>query len=146
MFRSHSFMETLEQRALRSVDSTDPGDTLGTARNIGSATDVTIHDFVGKNAATGAIDSADYFKIKMDAPGDLEVTMTVDDPIHLAQNNVQIVRDFDNNGVIDLRDLVRQTGSGGFVGTGATLAAGTYFVGVVSSTAGSNYHVRITAD
>src|SRR4051812_13004825 len=140
-----AIFEPLERRAMRSV-SPDPGSTLATARDIGSATDITIHESVGTNAATGLNDPTDYYKLKMDAPGTLQVTMNTDDSTFFAQNSVQIVQDLDNNGVIELRDIVRQTGSGQNVATGATLAAGTYFVGVLSSSGGSNYHVRVTAD
>ena len=122
------------------------GSTLATARNIGSATDITIHEFVGRDAGSGLNDPSDYYKIKMDAPGNLEVTMSTDDATLLAQNHVEIIHDFNNNGVIELGDMVRVTGFGEFVATSATLAPGTYYVGVVSATAGSNYHVRITAD
>jgi hypothetical protein len=122
------------------------GNSLGTARNIGSATDETFRDFVGLPDSPSLTDAGDIYKVKMDARGRLTATLKTDLLSDTFQGHVDLIRDVNGNGLIDAGDLILHAGPGTTAGTSRMLDAGTYFVRVGSDINFFNYHLRITAD
>jgi hypothetical protein len=122
------------------------GNSLRTARNIGSVTDATFPDFLGNGDSPSLIDTSDFYKFKMDAPGKFSADMRTDDPADLTENHLEIIQDVNGNGAIDPGDLITATDAGTTVTRIISLPAGAYFLQVVNEAGASNYHVRITAD
>jgi Calx-beta domain/RTX calcium-binding nonapeptide repeat (4 copies) len=121
--------------------SVDPGSTLGTAYNIGNLTGIKeFKEFVGN------IDPLDYYKFSLAANNSIKLSFS-----GVTQNylNVDIYKDINNNGVIDVNERL----SGDYAGLNrngvinSTLGAGTYYVGVRQDpsylNANSNYTLQL---
>ncbi len=123
------------------------GNSLKAARNVGSATDATFQDFVGNNPSTNLSDPSDLYKFKMDAPGQLTATMSLDNTDFTAfKAHISLIHDANGNGVIDPGDTLVQSGPATTATLTKNLAAGTYFVQVTSDLNSSNYHLHLNAD
>jgi hypothetical protein len=123
------------------------GNTLKTARNIGSATDAAFADFVGSATPPSLNDHDDFYKFKMDASGQLIATMQLDNPDFAHFNaHLQIIRDANNNGLIDPGEILTASGPATFASLKTNLGAGTYFASVTSDQGVSNYRLSINAD
>jgi hypothetical protein len=123
------------------------GQSLVQARNIGSATDATFRDFIGRSSETSKNDAFDLYKFKMDAPGALFVKLDVDGtPGQMPLGRVQLIQDANGNGVVDDGDLLETTSPGPSASMRPRLEAGTYFIRVISDVGFSNYKLRVNAD
>jgi Ca2+-binding EF-hand superfamily protein len=119
----------------------DPGNTFGTAYNIGNLTGTqTFKEFVGKT------DPVDYYKFSL--TGSSNVTLQLSGT---SQGNVNAFIYFDgnNNGLIDAGEQRYSTavGAGGTAQINATLVApGNYYVGISpsSGTVNSNYSLQLS--
>jgi Ca2+-binding RTX toxin-like protein len=110
----------------------DPGQTLGTAYNIGSLTGIKeFKEFVGNS------DTLDYYKFSLAGNNSIKLSFT-----GVTQNylDVDIYQDTNSNGLIDINERL-YTDYAGVSRNGeinATLTAGTYYVGVRQDTPSSN--------
>lgn len=124
--------------------STDPGNSLSTALNIGalSANTTTFKDFVGQT------DRNDYYRFTLNSNSNLSVTLAA----LTASANVQLIKDKNNNGQIDNGDgdvLKEDSGYSGANGDISTdLQAGTYFIRVSPyyTDGNTNYELRVAAE
>jgi hypothetical protein len=119
------------------------GSSLGKARNVGSATDATFRDFIGQDISPSLNDPVDIYKVKMDAPGILEVNLALDSA---GAAHVDYIHDVNGNGVIDPGDVMFSTPPTNITLVNSNMPAGTFFVRVVSDIGSVNYHIRLTAD
>ena len=123
------------------------GNSLKTARDVGSATDATFQDFVGNNPSPNLSDPLDLYKFKMDAAGQLTATMSLDNTDFTTfKAHISLIHDANGNGVIDPGDTLVQSGPATTATLTKNLAAGTYFVQVASDLNSSNYHLHLNAD
>ena len=115
------------------------GNTLGTARNIGTlSTAQTYTDWVG------SLDTNDYYSFNLAATSNLSVLLN-----GLSANaDLQLIRDINGNGVIDAGEILQ---SSAIIGTAndsisvSNLAAGTYFVRVYPNGGNTNYNLTLSA-
>jgi hypothetical protein len=123
------------------------GSSMSAARNIGSASDGTFQDFVGTFPTPSLNDPFDFYKVKMDAPGSLSATLTLDDARpELFQAHLQLIRDANGNGALDPGDVLQSTDPGAAGSLGLLVPQGTYFIRVINDLNFSNYHLRVQAD
>ena len=115
------------------------GNTLGTARNIGTlSTAQTYTDWVG------SLDTNDFYKFNLSATSNLSVLLN-----GLSANaDMQLIRDTNGNGVVDAGEVLQ---SSALTGTAAdsisfsNLAAGSYFVRVYPNGGNTNYNLTLSA-
>jgi hypothetical protein len=123
------------------------GNSLATARDIGTVTDQRFQDFIGQFGTPSLDDPFDTYKFKMDAHGmftaDFQLDSTQADTF---QAHMAVIHDVNGNNAIDPGDTVIQTtpGISGKVSLG--LSAGTYFLRLGSDLNFSNYHLHVNAD
>jgi hypothetical protein len=123
------------------------GDSLKTARNIGIATDATLQDYIGITPDLITDDFIDVFKTTMEAPGRITARLSLDNTSEAqAHAYVQIIHDFNGNGVIDAQDVLAQAIPSNITSTTADVPAGTYFLRVSPSFNAANYHLNVNAD
>ena len=123
------------------------GTTMSAARDVGSATDATFRDFVGQFPSPSLNDPFDFYKVKLDAAGRFSANLALDSTqADTFAAHLQLIRDANGNGAIDAGDSLATTTSGTTATINADLAAGTYFVRVVSDLNFSNYSLHVNAD
>jgi hypothetical protein len=118
----------------------DVGGTLATAAQIGVLAGQ--RSFFG-NVSTN--DAADYYRFQLNAPSDLAVTLTG----MTNDADVYLIRDLNNNGLVDTGETLGQSlrsGTQSELINLNNLAAGTYFVRVDQFSGGTNYTLMLTAD
>ncbi len=122
------------------------GNSLASARDLGTATDTTVPDFIGTSTTPSLNDPVDYFKVKMAATGQLTASVQLDNQDPSLTANVALIHDVNGNGKVDSGDVLLHTTSANFTRAGLRVNAGTYFIQVQSNTGSSNYHLRVNAD
>lgn len=123
------------------------GQEIATARDLGVAADETVRDFVGTFDIPSTLDTADFYKVRMESAGSLFTNLRLDpqDPaFHTA--HVDVIRDANGNGQVDAGEVIGSSPVGANVGTQSPLAAGTYFLRVVPDLGIPNYALRVNAD
>src|SRR5438067_2184140 len=95
---SHAFLESLEQRTLFTAIQ-DPGSTLATALNAGNLVDRTLQDFVGQT------DPVDIYKFNLPATAQLTATLNLDNIDPSIKAHIEVIRDFNGNGQVDVGDI-----------------------------------------
>jgi hypothetical protein len=120
------------------------GESLARARDIGSATDATFNDFIGASGDASVNDQLDYYKLKMDARGQLNISAKVDDPAATA--SLEVIFDANGNGIEDANEALVGTTSLNLSQVSLNLNTGTYFVSVTRGAGTSNYHLHVNAD
>jgi hypothetical protein len=119
--------------------STDPGNTLNTALNIGalSANTTTFKNFVGQT------DPNDYYRFTLNSNSNLSVTLAA----LTDYAGVQLIQDKNNNGQINDGDILTYNSAySGNADISADLQAGTYFMRVYAGGGdNTNYELIVTA-
>jgi hypothetical protein len=123
------------------------GGSIGTARDIGSASEDTYRDFVGQFGSPSLDDFSDFYKVKVDAPGQLWVDLALDntDP-NTFKAHFDLIRDANNNGSVDAGEVLGSSPSTTAGTVIQNVPAGTYFLRVVPDLNFSNYRLRVNAD
>ncbi|UZQ55583.1 pre-peptidase C-terminal domain-containing protein [Trichothermofontia sichuanensis B231] len=115
------------------------GNTLGTARNIGTLSGTqTFSDFVGST------DTNDFYRFNVASRSNFSLTLNG----MSADADVQLIRDTNNNGIVDSGEVLASSTNGGTTADAIsrTLDAGNYFVRVYPfGTANTNYTLSLTA-
>lgn len=123
------------------------GNSLATARDIGSITDNSFRDFIGEFPTPSLNDPFDTYKFKMDAAGLFDVNFQFDSTDESTfKGHIALIHDVNGNNAIDPGDTIVQTlsGSNGHIQT--RLNAGTYIVRLSSDLNFSNYSLHMNAD
>ncbi len=114
------------------------GNTLSTARAIAlTATAQPLSEWVG------AADSQDFYRFSLTGRSSLSLSVS-----GLANNaDVQLIRDANNNGVIDTSDVLSTSGKTGILDEAIDtyLDAGTYFIRVYARSGDTNYTLNATS-
>lgn len=118
----------------------DPGNTLPAAFEVGALTGT----FTAKEHV-GILDSTDFYRFTLATPGTLQARVTGAS----TNTRIQLVRDANNNGLIDngeILDSDANFGSTFLSQLSESLQAGTYFFGITpqSSSGSTNYTVSLT--
>lgn len=123
------------------------GESIGKARELVPVVDEQYQDFVGDFGIPAYDDAADYYKVKMDAAGQLRVNVALEntDPQFFAAH-ADLIRDANNNGQVDAGELIQSSGAGTNVSIDRNLTAGTYFLRVAPDQGYSNYRLHLNAD
>ncbi len=112
--------------------------TLGTARDVGTLTSTqTLSGFVGNT------DTVDFYKLNLGAGGNLNITLTG----LAADADVSLIRDFNNNGVVDPGETIAYSMRGGSNDEAINLsglASGQYFVKVAQYLGNTNYSLKLS--
>jgi len=136
--------DTTYTLSLNSTPYTPPdnaGNTLGTARDIGTLSSTTAQaytDFVG------SIDTNDYYRFNLSANSNLSVLLNG----LTADADLQLIRDTNSNGVVDAGEVLQSSLLDGTVAESITvnnLAAGSYFVRVYPYSGDTNYSLSFSA-
>jgi Bacterial pre-peptidase C-terminal domain len=122
------------------LTSDTAGNTLSTARNLGSLNGTTtIRDFVG------ADDLQDFYRVQLNGiSNNLAITLSN----LTADADLSLIRDINNNGLVDSGERIAFSGN---LGTATdsinlqNLAAGNYFIGVSPYSGNTNYALSVTA-
>src|SRR5437773_2040763 len=133
--------ESLESRRLLAV-SLSPNTNVGTLaapRNVGtlSTSSMTFKDFVGSD------DTADFYKFTLAATKPFTATLSG----LAADANLQLIKDANNNGIIDTGDTLNTSAKTGTASESIIkpLSAGTYFIRVYrNGTAETNYTLSLS--
>ncbi|HVX83718.1 MAG TPA: carbohydrate-binding domain-containing protein [Phycisphaerae bacterium] len=120
---------------MQAVSQDGAGNTLGTARALVGGT---VSEFVGR------IDPDDFYSFTAAGPGELRAVLSGSNSL----NSVEIIRDANNNGVVDAGEVLGSTTNypvSDDVLEGVLLpSAGTYFAHVASNGVESNYTLTLT--
>jgi hypothetical protein len=116
----------------------DPGNTLGTAYNVGTLTGTqTFTDSVGST------DTSDIYRFSLGATSNFNLSLT-------GMSNdadVRLIRDANNNGIIDTGEVIASSTRGSNSDESinrSSLAAGTYFAEVYRFSGDTNYTLRLS--
>jgi hypothetical protein len=116
----------------------DPGNTLGTAYNVGTLTGTqTFTDSVGST------DTSDIYRFSLGATSNFNLSLT-------GMSNdadVRLIRDANNNGIIDTGEVIASSTRGSNSDesiNNSSLAAGTYFAQVYQFSGDTNYTLRLS--
>jgi hypothetical protein len=123
------------------------GNSLATARDIGSVTDNSFRDFIGEFPTPSLNDLFDTYRFKMDAPGLFDAKFQLDSTDETTFDaHMALIQDVNGNNVIDPGDtlVTTLTGSNGHIQT--RLAAGTYILRLSADMNFSNYSLHLNAD
>jgi hypothetical protein len=126
------------------------GDTLGTAENIGALVgQKELSDYIGVDLSTDpsfSIDSIDFFRFSLTNPGPLNVRL---DGLN-ADLDLEVIRDFNNNGIVDPGGVIGSSFNGGttpdVVNLSSLPADNNYFVRVNQFSGDTTYTLILTAD
>jgi hypothetical protein len=111
------------------------GGTLRTARDLGAlATDLALVDFLGEN------DASDFYRFSLPETA----SVTVNFASRHDEFFLELIRDANNNGIIDPGELVVRSESDPNITLSASLEAGTYFVHVTGDDDDHNYELRLS--
>lgn len=141
-----SLLSLLSQWRASSARSTivpDPGNTLGTAYNVGSlsSTPITLTD------AVSSTDISDFYRFTLTANSNFNLSLTDLSTTSPNDADVRLIRDGNNNGIVDSGDVIASSIRG--VGQSESinlsgLAAGTYFVQVYQYAGTTNYTLTLS--
>jgi|GEM_PF-968057 len=111
--------------------------TLATATNLGAlTTSRTVTDFVGNT------DADDFYRFTLNSDRSVGVFL---DGLS-ADADIQLIRDFNNNGIADSSDILAESIRAGSASEAifSNLSAGTYFVRVLQFSGNTNYSLTLT--
>lgn len=114
------------------------GNTLGTARDIGVDENSTIfRDFVGST------DTKEFYRFSLNITSELSLLLYGLN----ADADVEVIQDFNNNGVFEDNELVDSSDNAGTTAESlvTTLAAGTYYINVYNFDGNTNYNLFLSA-
>lgn len=124
---------------LSAVPITDgAGNTLNTAFNLGVlGSNIVISDYVGSN------DLNDFFQFALNTGSNFNLTLTD----LIADADVQLIRDFNNNGIVDANEVLASSTLGGNASEAIStvLTAGNYFVRVYPFSGNTSYTLTLGA-
>jgi hypothetical protein len=125
------------------------GETLGTARDIGSVVHETYADFVGDFPSPSLEDTADVYKLKIDYYAHIQFLLEHDNDYAtpgVNASHMELITDLNNNGQIDAQEtwLHTQPNVAGIIDY--TVPPGTYYLRVLPDTNFANYHLSLNAD
>ncbi len=115
----------------------DPGETLGTARDLGSLSGST-----SISGWIGATDTIDFYHLNLTS-GHLNVVLTG----LAADADVRVIRDVNGNGAIDYGEILASSARGGTYDETINLSglsSGDYFVEVLRYSGDTNYKLRLS--
>jgi hypothetical protein len=117
----------------------DPGNTLGTAYDVGTLSGTrTFTDFVGST------DTSDIYRFSLSGTSNFNLSLT-----GLSNDaDVRLIQDINSNGIIDSNDEIVRSSWGGThdESINRSLTAGTYFVQVYQYIGDTNYTLNLSTD
>jgi len=120
----------------------DPGNTLSTARSLGTLSGTTsLKEYIG------VLDSDDFYRFTLSNAASLQATLTISSTASSSpNNNIRLIQDTNNNGLIDSNEILR-SGIASFTPASLTraLQAGTYFLQIEPrfSSFSNNYELTL---
>jgi serine protease len=125
-----------------SATAASPGNTLGTAAQLGVLAGQQV---VRDSVSTG--NPSDFYSVRLDATSSLNLSLSG----LSADANLYLIRDFNNNGLIDSGEILDRSelsGTRNETINRSNLTAGNYFIGVGYNSGASftNYTLTLTAD
>jgi uncharacterized protein (DUF2141 family) len=125
------------------------GNSISSARDIGTALEDIHYDFVGNFDTPSLTDAADFYKVKMDADGKLWIDLVNESgytDTNTFGSHFNLIKDANNSGSIDSGEIIA-TSPLSTVGTVIqNVSKGTYYIQVVPDKNYQNYRLRVNAD
>ncbi len=115
------------------------GGILSTARTIGI-----LHDSQSFRDFVGSTDSSDIYRFSLDTTSNFSLSLSG----LSADADVLLIRDFNNNGIVDFGDILASSAASGTSPEAISLnglAPGTYFVQVAQFSGNTNYDLQLSA-
>jgi len=125
------------------------GDTLASARDVGSPVFETYTDFVGDFDVPSLTDKVDVYKVKLDAFAKVQFLLEHESEFSSPTNfktHLEVITDLNGNLQIDNQELQVATQPGVAGTINYSLGAGTYFLRVVNDGTFQNYRLTLNAD
>lgn len=114
----------------------DAGNTLATAQDVGG-----LDNALTRSGYVGSTDTLDYYSFSVGSVSPFNLSLTG----MSADADVRLIRDDNGNGLVDIGEIIASSARGGNRDEAinlASLAAGTYFIGVSQYSGNTSYTLR----